>query len=230
MASKAEKQLKSSATVQLRKELTQASKSLQAITGSLEKLESSFTECETVLNREKVLLEENLALREKADELQNKQREFQRKHEQHLASFADANQELVGEYDRRCAETLKKYKAVQDEHQRKLKSQEQEWKQQLAAEKIAAQREKENGCKANRNVETELRKTLEIQQATKEQLQKQQRELSAEVTDLRNENKELKGRLTIHEAISTGKIAEIKVLADRLSTIEAFRVPKSTDE
>ena len=67
MASKAEKQLKSSATVQLRKELTQASKSLQAITGSLEKLESSFTECETVLNREKVLLEENLALREKAE-------------------------------------------------------------------------------------------------------------------------------------------------------------------
>jgi chromosome segregation ATPase len=230
MASKPEKQLKSSATMQLRKELTQATKSLQAITGSLEKLESSFTECETVLSREKVLLEENLALRENLDELQSKQSEFQRKQEQELASYADTTQALVREYDRRSAETSKKYKALQDEHQRKLISHEREWKQQLAAEKNAAQREKENESKAKSNVETQLRKTLEIQKAKEENLEKQQRELSAEVTDLKIENKELKGRLATHEAVSTGKVAEIQILANKLSSIEAFRVQKSPEE
>lgn len=230
MASKAEKQLKSSTISQLRKDLVQASKSFQTITGSLEKLESSYTDCETALKREKDLLEENLELRVKVDELQNKQREFERKYEECVATFADVNNTLVREYNRRRIEALKKYDIAQDEHQRELKSQEQEWKQQLAAEKVAAQREKENGCKAKSNVEMQLRKTLEIQKATEEQLQQKQRELSAEVADLRNENKELKGRLNIHEAVSTGKIAEIKILESKLSSIAAFRVQKSADE
>jgi hypothetical protein len=121
---------------------------LQTITGSLEKLESCFAECETVQNREELLVEENLPLPEKVDELQNKQRELQRRHEQHLASFADTNQALIREHDRRCVDNLREYKAVQDEDQRRLKSQEQEWKQQVAAEEIVAQHEKENGSKA----------------------------------------------------------------------------------
>ncbi len=230
MASKADKQPKLSANVQLRRGLAQASKSLQVITSSLEKLESSFIECETVISREKVSREEILALREKVDELQKMYHEAQRRHEQQITSFGDTYQALAREYDRRCAETLKEYEVIQDDHQRQLKSQEQEWKQRVAAEKTAARREMENGSKAQRNVETELRKALENQQAAESRFQKQQRELFTEVTKLRDENNELERRLTTREAVSTGKNAEIQILESRLASIEAFRIGQSTDE
>jgi chromosome segregation ATPase len=227
---KPDKPVKTSTTSQLKKELNQAGKVFQNLTNSLEKLENSLSEAETALTSDRSLREEILSLQGKITALREENQKIANERQKEIASWADVNLKLTGEYEERSGKIESEYQLKLRDFQKREKDKELKWKQEIDSEKAEIQRLKQAESHGRQGIESQLRKAKDGWQKKEEELQTILQQRKDRIAELLKTNKDLAQELTDHETILRGRETEMQRLGARLAALEAFPLQEVTDK
>jgi DNA repair exonuclease SbcCD ATPase subunit len=185
--SKPEKPAKTSATLQLKKDLNQAGKTLQSLAEELEKRANSLSEAEAALAQDRYLKEEILSLRGQIGALREEKEKAVNAHREDIASWADANLVLTQEYRERSLKMESMYQSKLEDSQKCQKDKETKLKQALDCEKAEVQRLKQAENHVRQGMEAQLRKAKEEWQRKEDQLQARIQQRESQIVQLSKE-------------------------------------------
>jgi chromosome segregation ATPase len=220
--SKIDRPVKQSTSSQLKKDLNQAGKVIQSLANSLEKLESGLSDTETALIRENLLKGELSLAQEEIKKLREAHHKVQKERQEDIASFADMNLKLTGEYQGRLAKLRSDYESKLKECQRREESIELKWKEKVDSEKAETYRLREVESHGRHEIESQLGKAKETWQKREEQFHTNLRKHECQIAELSNKNKALIQELSEHETMLRGRDTEMQRVGGRLSALEAF--------
>src|ERR1700722_2095843 len=206
--SKAEKTVKGSITLQLKKDLSHSGKIIQNLTSSLEKLESTLADAETALANERSLKEELSSVQRQNTGLREELNKAKIERQGAIASFATANLKLTQEYQARLSKLGSEYEFKIKEYQRREGVMESKRQQEVEQEKAETRRLKQMESLGRHEIESQLRGAKEDWQKREEQFRIDLGQRDHQIVELSNKTETLTQELTDHETILRGREKE----------------------